>query len=158
MLFFHFLNLTILNSFIILASCGSNLSHRQFRLMLVRDPIQEAGRVPRPQNARQRRRTPSMIQLKRLDSRHSRHWLMQCKRIQCHVCSARNKETRTKYRCQECNKVVCYTIFFRYITPNCITGNQLTLKWKSGTHNCKKIITIVITEALLFSSGRVYLF
>jgi hypothetical protein len=45
-LFFHLMDLTILNSFIILASCGSQLSHRQFRLMLVRDLIQEAERVP----------------------------------------------------------------------------------------------------------------
>jgi len=45
-IFFHLLDLNILNSTIILASCGSKLSHRQFRLSLVRDPIQEGGRVP----------------------------------------------------------------------------------------------------------------
>ena len=40
-LFFHLLNLTTLNSFIILTSCGSKLLHRQFKLTLVRDLIQE---------------------------------------------------------------------------------------------------------------------
>jgi len=51
-LFFHLMDLTILNSFIILASCGSKLSHWQFRLTLERDLIQEAGRVPQPQPTR----------------------------------------------------------------------------------------------------------
>ena len=45
-LFIHLLDLTILNSFIILASCGSELSHSQFRMTSVRDIIQEVGRVP----------------------------------------------------------------------------------------------------------------
>jgi len=45
-LFFHLLDLTILNSIIILTSCGSKLSHQQFKLTLVGGLIQEAGRVP----------------------------------------------------------------------------------------------------------------
>jgi len=45
-LYFLFLGLTILYSFIILTSCGSKLSHCHFRLTLVRDLIQESGRVP----------------------------------------------------------------------------------------------------------------
>jgi len=45
-LFFLLLDLTILNSFTILASCGSRLSHSQFRMTLVKDLIQEAERVP----------------------------------------------------------------------------------------------------------------
>ena len=51
--FFHPLELTILNSFIILTSRGSKLLHRQFKLTLVRALVQEAGRVPRPQTTRQ---------------------------------------------------------------------------------------------------------
>ena len=77
-LFFHLLDLTILNSFIIFSSYASKLSHRQFRLTLVRDLIQEVRRVPQPQIARQ---APSTSQLKIFNSRHNRHWLMQCKRI-----------------------------------------------------------------------------
>ena len=37
--------------------------------------------------ARQGRQAPSTSQLKRLDTRHNRHWFMQCKRIQCCVWS-----------------------------------------------------------------------
>jgi hypothetical protein len=59
-LFFHLMDLTILNSFIILAYFGSKLSHWQFTLTLVRDLIQEAGRVPRLQPAGWRSQAPSM--------------------------------------------------------------------------------------------------
>jgi hypothetical protein len=36
-LFFHFLGLTILNTFILITSCGAKLTHRDFRLALVKD-------------------------------------------------------------------------------------------------------------------------
>jgi hypothetical protein len=65
--------------------------------------------VPPPQTTRQRRQTPSMSKLKRLDSRNNRHWLMQCKRIWCCVCYAKNKETRTKYKCLVGNTGLCAT-------------------------------------------------
>jgi hypothetical protein len=110
-LFFHLLALTILNSFIILTCCGSKLSHRQFGLTLVRELIQEARRVPRPQATRQIKQAPSTSQLQRPDSGHNRHWFMQCNGIQCHVCSAKNKETRTKYKCQKQHRVVCFPMF-----------------------------------------------
>jgi len=132
-LFFHLLDLTILNSFIILASCGSRLSHRQFRLTLLRDLC---AYVPRPQTARDRRQARFKSQLKRLDSRHNRHWLTQFKRIKCCVCYAKNKETRTKHKCWECNIGLCATPL-KYNIPNCISENQVTLKWKSQTHICK---------------------
>jgi len=110
-LFFHLLDLTILNTLTILTYSGSNLSHQQFGLTLVRDQIQEARRVPQPQTAIQIKQAPSTSQLQRLDSRLNRHWFMQCKRIQCHVCSAKNKETRAKYKCQKQHRVVCYPMF-----------------------------------------------
>jgi hypothetical protein len=110
--FFHLLDLTILNSTIILASCGSKLSHWQFRLSLVWDLIQEGGRVPRSQAARWRVWAPSKSQLKRLDSRHNRCWLMQCKSFQCLLCSAKINETRTKYKLREFNIGLCATPCF----------------------------------------------
>ena len=83
---------------------------------------------------RQGRQAPSISQLKRLDTRHNRHWLMQCKRIRCHVCSAKNKETGTKFKCWECSKGCMLPDVSRYITPNCIFEDQPTLKWKSKVH------------------------
>jgi hypothetical protein len=93
-LFSHLLDLTILNSFIILTSCGSKLSHQQFRLTLVRELIQELGRVSRTQTTWQGRQAPSNSQIKRHDARHNKHWPTQWKRIWCHVCSTKTKETR----------------------------------------------------------------
>jgi hypothetical protein len=43
-LFFHLLDLTVLNSWILLSSCGAKYNHRDFRLLLVRNLIEEAGR------------------------------------------------------------------------------------------------------------------
>jgi hypothetical protein len=99
------MDLTILNGFTILTSWGSKLSHPQFRLTLVR--------VSHPKTRRQWRQAQSMSQLKRVDSRHNSHWLMQCTKIRCHVCSAKNKETSTICKCQECNTRLCATPYVK---------------------------------------------
>jgi len=70
-LFSHLLDLTILSSFITHASFCSKLSNQQFRLTLVRDLIQEAGRVHQPKTTRQERQAPFTRQLKRPDVRHN---------------------------------------------------------------------------------------
>ena len=41
-LFFHLPDLTVLNSWIVLSSCGAKYTHRDFRLLLVRNLIEEA--------------------------------------------------------------------------------------------------------------------
>ena len=43
-LFFHLLDLTVFNSWILLFSCGAKYTHRNFRLLLVRNYIEEAGK------------------------------------------------------------------------------------------------------------------
>ena len=43
-LFFHLLDLTVLNSWILLFSCGAKYTYRDFRLLLVRNLIEEAGK------------------------------------------------------------------------------------------------------------------
>ena len=43
-LFFHFLDLTVLNSLILLSSCGAKYTHQDFRLLLVRNLIEKAGK------------------------------------------------------------------------------------------------------------------
>ncbi|PNF14813.1 hypothetical protein B7P43_G07023 [Cryptotermes secundus] len=49
-LFFHLLDLTILNSFVMLSCWGAKLSHRDFCLTLVRNMLEPAARgPPRPQ-------------------------------------------------------------------------------------------------------------
>jgi hypothetical protein len=48
-LFLHLLDLSILSSFILFTSYGFKLSHKNFRLALVRDLIEESERVPQIQ-------------------------------------------------------------------------------------------------------------
>ena len=43
-LFFHLLDLRVLNSWILLCSCGAKYTHRDFRLLLVRNLTEEAGK------------------------------------------------------------------------------------------------------------------
>jgi hypothetical protein len=89
-LFFHLLGLTVLNSWILLSSCGAKYTHRDFRLLLVRNLIEEAGRS-------QDRPTPSLVggpsaaetNVTRLEVRHSQHWLVKSSKLRCHLCSAR---------------------------------------------------------------------
>ena len=74
-LFFHLLDLTLLNSWILLSSCKVKCTHKDFRLLLVRNLIEEAGRS-------HYRSTPSLVgrpstaaaNVMRLDSRLNQHW------------------------------------------------------------------------------------
>jgi hypothetical protein len=44
-LFFHLLDLTVLNIYILLISCGTKMTHRDYRLSMIRDLIEGGGRV-----------------------------------------------------------------------------------------------------------------
>jgi len=84
--------------------------------------------------ARQGRQTPATSQLKRLDTRYNRHWLMQRERVQCSVCSTKNKETKQNSRVENATQGCVLPNVSRYITPNCMSEDQMKLKQKSGTH------------------------
>jgi len=107
-LFFHLLDLTILNSWILLSSCGAKYSHRDFRLLLVRNLIEEAGRI-------QDHPTPSLVgrpsagasNVRRLESCHSQHWPAKSSQIRCRLCSARGERKRTAYKCAKCDVGLC---------------------------------------------------
>ena len=47
-LFFHLLDLAIVNSYMLLSSCGGKISHRDFRLALIREMLARSGHEPRP--------------------------------------------------------------------------------------------------------------
>jgi hypothetical protein len=122
---------------VILASCDSKLSHQLFRVMLVSDLIQETGRVPRTGITRQEIQSPSINQLKILDTRYCRHWPLDWKRTKSCGCSPMNKVTRLKFRCLECNVGSCATVFWR-ITLTCVPEDHLTLNWKSRATDISK--------------------
>ena len=83
------------------------------------------------------KQAPSTSHLKRHDTRQNRQWLMQCKRIWCHVFSVKNKETTMKFKCQECNIRLCANPYFKvYHTKLHFWGSAHT-KRKSRTHKCQ---------------------
>jgi len=73
-LFFHLLDMTILNSYILLSTCGGKkISQRDFRLTLVREILARTGHEPRPSRAVGRPALAS-ANISRLDTRHNKHW------------------------------------------------------------------------------------
>jgi hypothetical protein len=97
--------MTILNSFILLTSCGEKLTHGDFRLALVKDLIQERRRVP--QTTPRGRPTLSTDQTTRLKNWHNQHWPKEGKHVQCCVCSERNEEMQMRFKCEKCNVGLC---------------------------------------------------
>ena len=95
-LFLYFLDLTVLNSWILLSSCGAKYTHRDFRLLLVRNLIEEAGKS-------QDRPTPRLVgrpssgakNVLRLASRHNKYWPAKSTQLRCRLCSSRGQRKRT---------------------------------------------------------------
>jgi hypothetical protein len=106
-LFFHLPDLTILNSHILLKSCGSKLSHRDLRLTLVRNMVQFAGPQPCPLQSVGR---PLALarRIGRLEESSHQHWPTATeKRMDCVVCHARTKRCRIQTKCEVCNVGLC---------------------------------------------------
>jgi len=98
-LFFHFLDPTVFNSWILLSSCGATYTHWDFRLLLVRNLIEEAGKS-------QDRPTPRLVgrpssgakDVLQLESRHNKHWTMKSStKLRCYLCSSRDQRKGTIY-------------------------------------------------------------
>jgi hypothetical protein len=107
-LFFHLLNLAIVNSYILLSSCsGKKISHRNFRLTLIREMLARSGYEPRPFRPVGRPAQTS-TNIGRLDTRHNKHWPA-CSNTQrrCRVCSARGVMRFVKLICVQCDVALC---------------------------------------------------
>jgi len=108
-LFFHLLDLAVLNSYILLSSCGGKkISHRDFRLTLIREMLAWAGHEPQP-SISAGRPAPLSSNIRRLDTRHGKHWPgRNSTKRRCRVCSARGVKRRTViYKCIECDVALC---------------------------------------------------
>ena len=69
-LFFHLLDLAIVNSYILLSSCGGKkISHRDFCLTLIREMLARSGHDPQP-SIPVGRPTPASANIRRLDTHH----------------------------------------------------------------------------------------
>jgi len=118
-LFFHLLDLTVLKSWILLSSCGAKCAHRDFRLLLVRNLIEEAGRSHyRPTPSMLRRPSAAAANVMRLDSCYNQHWPAKHKNsIHCRVCSDRGQRKTTIYKCAICDVGLCVVpCFADYLT------------------------------------------
>jgi len=99
-LFFHLLYLTVLNSWILLSSCGAQYTHRDFRLLMVRNLIEEAGKS-------QDHPTPSLVgrpnavaaNTVQLESHHNQHWPAKSTQLSFRICSSRSQRKTMVYKC-----------------------------------------------------------
>ena len=107
-LFFHFLDLTVLNNWILLSSCGAKYTHWDFRLLLVRNLIEEAGKS-------QDHPTPSLVGRSSvaatntvwLKSQHNQHWPAKFTQLHCRLCSSCGQRKMTVYKCANCEVGLC---------------------------------------------------
>ena len=107
-LFFHLLDLTVLNSWILLSSCGAQYTHRDFRLLLVRNLIEEVGKSQdHPNPSLVGRPSAAAANTVWLESRHNQHWPAKSTQLRCCLCSSRGKRKTTVYKCAKCDVGLC---------------------------------------------------
>jgi hypothetical protein len=111
-LFFRLIDLTVLNSWI-LSSCGAKYSHRDFRLILIRNLVEEGGKNERPHPIMRGRPNPAIENIARLESRQNELWPAKGNKLRCRMCSGRGKTTRTIYQCVKCQVGLCVVLCFR---------------------------------------------
>ena len=107
-LFFHLLNLAILNSYILFSSFGGKkFSHGDFRLALVRNMLAHAmqeGKIRRPIG----RPCETATNIGRLECRGSKHWPTPSDtRVRCRVCSKRGVTRNVSVKCRKCGVGLC---------------------------------------------------
>jgi hypothetical protein len=113
-LFFHLLDMTILNSFLLHKSCGGKMTHKTFREVLVRDLILQPLEANVAVSGVYRGRpSPSGAQLSRLEVKHSQHWPTKGKQRRCRVCSLNKKTRITLYSCKKCDVGLCVVDCFQ---------------------------------------------
>ena len=108
-LFFHLLDLTVLNSWILLSSCAAKYTHWDFRLLLLSNLIQEAGKsqdCPTPRLVgRANMGTKNVLQL---ESCHNKHWPAKSSTpLHCRLCSFHAQRKGTVYKCARCDVGLC---------------------------------------------------
>jgi hypothetical protein len=109
--FFPLPRLTILNSFLLLTSCGAKMTHRDFRLALVRNLIEDSGSLPCPRRPLGRPAGPDR-KVSWLEVNFSNHWPVHSSRVNCRTCSARGIRKRMQIKCKECDVGLCIGEFF----------------------------------------------
>ena len=106
-LFFHLLDLAILNSYILHSRGSKKMSHRDFRYILVRNMLAHAGperRIPRPLG-----RSPNVeSHVARLELCSSKHWPIPSEtQLRCRICKARDVTKKVFVKCCKCEVGLC---------------------------------------------------
>ena len=106
-LFFHLFDLAILNSYILFSSCrDKKISHRDFRLTLVRNLLAQTGQewnVPTPMG----RPPAASTQVVRLEECGRKHWPIPFVMWRCRLCLARDVTRKVSVKCQRCDVALC---------------------------------------------------
>ena len=107
-LFFHLLDLAILNSYILLSSCGGRkISHSRFRLTLVNGMLAHAWQIQRIQRPMGRPAVTDM-RVSRLEECDSEHWPgPSITQLRCRVCSIRGLTQKVFVKCVKCDVGLC---------------------------------------------------
>jgi hypothetical protein len=107
-LFFHLLDVTILNVYVLSKLRGSTLTHLKFREQLVRDLIvlSQKENTDAPVTPRGRP-SSSESELSRLEVKHLMHWPENGKECRCWVCQLNKKKQRKLDFCKKCDCGLC---------------------------------------------------
>jgi hypothetical protein len=105
-LFFHLLDMTILNSFLLLTACGTKITHRYFRLSLMRNLIERAGGLPGPLRPLGRP-CVSQKQVTWLEVNFISHCPFPSSRLYCRACSAQGIKKRVQVKGKKCDVGLC---------------------------------------------------
>ncbi|PNF34414.1 hypothetical protein B7P43_G13948 [Cryptotermes secundus] len=107
-LFFHLLDMTVLNAYLLHKSCDGKMTHKKFREILVRDLILQSHEANITVSGVSRGRPSSSgAQLSRLEVKHSKHWPAKGKQRRCRVCSINKKSRSTLFCCKKCDVALC---------------------------------------------------
>ena len=107
-LFFHLLDLAVLNSYIFYSSLeGQKISHGVFRITLMGNLLVQAGHESNVQ--RSIGRPPAAAgEVVRFQERGRKHWpIRSATRRRCRVCSLRGRTRNVKTKCEECAVALC---------------------------------------------------
>jgi len=91
-----------------LSSCGGKkISHRDFRLTLIREMLARSGHEPRPSMPVGRPALTS-TNIGRLDTRRNKHWPgRNTKQQHCRVCSAKGVTRTVVFKCVKRDVALC---------------------------------------------------
>ena len=134
---FHLLKCTILNSFMILTSCGSEFSHWLYILGIGKGPnkrdgrgISNSGKGEKREREREREKPNPSTNKKDL-TQDTQMMAFGSEENWCCACSAKNKQEQNSSAQNETQGCMLDHVS-KYIIPHCISENQLTRNRKNG--------------------------